>query len=96
MDLSRRGLFAAGAGLALAGCTAQPAPATRPEPEFDPQDWASVRAQFALDPDLIHLAAYVLAGQPASVRAAVETHRRGLDADTDGYLYDNGDRKSVV
>lgn len=89
MDLSRRGLFAAGAGLALAGCTAQPVPATRPEREFDPQDWASVRDQFALDPDLIHLAAYVFAGQPASVRAAIETHRRGLDVDTAGYLHDN-------
>lgn len=96
MDLSRRSLFAAGAGLALAGCTAQPVPASGPEREFDPQDWASVRDQFALDPDLIHLAAYVLAGQPASVRAAIDEHRRGLDADTDAYLHDNGHLEDEV
>lgn len=89
MDLSRRGLFAAGAGLALAGCTAQPVPTARPEREFDPQDWASVRDQFALDPDLIHLAAYVFAGQPAPVRRAIDEHRRGLDIDTAGYLHDH-------
>jgi selenocysteine lyase/cysteine desulfurase len=53
---------------------------------FDPQDWASVRDQFALDPDTAHFAAFVLAAHPRSVAEAVERHRTGLDADTQSYL----------
>jgi len=53
---------------------------------FDPGDWASVRDQFPLTPDLRHFAAFVLAAHPAPVAAAIERHRRGLDEDTNGYL----------
>jgi selenocysteine lyase/cysteine desulfurase len=76
--------LAAGVG-ALAGCTADPAspPAGK---AFDPKDWGSVRAQFALDPGLAHFAAFVFASHPAPVRAAIDKHRAGLDADTHGYL----------
>ena len=79
--------LAAGAGVALAGCTSDATPA-QPAP-FDPKDWASVRAQFALDPNLAHFAAFVFAAHPAPVRAAIDRHRAGLDADTHGYLRDD-------
>jgi selenocysteine lyase/cysteine desulfurase len=92
MTLPRRALLGAGlatgAGMALAGCTGE-APATpeqRQPPPFDPKDWASVRAQFALDPNLAHFAAFVFASHPAPVRAAIERHRAALDSDTAGYL----------
>jgi selenocysteine lyase/cysteine desulfurase len=82
--VSRRTVLGAGLSAgALAGCTAPASPA------FDPQDWASVRAQFALDPGLAHFAAFVLASSPAPVRAAIDRHRAGLDLDTQGYLQDD-------
>ena len=57
-----------------------------PAPAFDPADWASVRDQFPLDPDVAHFAAFVLAAHPRPVAEAVERHRAGLDADTHAYL----------
>jgi selenocysteine lyase/cysteine desulfurase len=53
---------------------------------FDPSDWASVREQFPLSPDLRHFAAFVLAAHPRPVTEAIERHRRGLDEDPEGYL----------
>jgi selenocysteine lyase/cysteine desulfurase len=55
-------------------------------PPFDPEDWASVRAQFPLRPDTAHFAAYVLAAHPAPVAEAIARHRAGLDEDTHAYL----------
>lgn len=54
--------------------------------DFDPADWDSVRAQFPLDPDLRHFAAFVLASHPRPVAEAIERHREGLDRDAEGYL----------
>ncbi|HEV2780246.1 MAG TPA: aminotransferase class V-fold PLP-dependent enzyme [Actinophytocola sp.] len=84
--LGRRAVL--GAGLAsgvgvLAGCTDNAGPA---QPLFNPNDWDSVRAQFPLNAELAHFAAFVLAAHPAPVREAIERHRAGLDADTHGYL----------
>jgi selenocysteine lyase/cysteine desulfurase len=56
------------------------------EESFDPSDWASVRAQFPLDPEIAQFAAFVLAAHPAPVARAIQTHRAGLDFDTEGYL----------
>ena len=67
--VGRRSVLGAGLGIALAGCTSSP------PPTFDPQDWSSVRGQFALDPNLAHFAAFVLAAHPAPVRAAIDRHR---------------------
>jgi selenocysteine lyase/cysteine desulfurase len=47
--------------------------------------WAAVRAQFDLDQGKRHFAAFVLASHPRPVAEAVERHRRGLQADPDGY-----------
>ncbi|HWM05283.1 MAG TPA: aminotransferase class V-fold PLP-dependent enzyme [Actinophytocola sp.] len=100
--LRRRSLLTAGlvtgAGAALAGCTTteQPAPVRAEEPAFDPADWDSVRAQFPLDPDLVHLAAFVLAAHPRPVRDAIERHRAGLDLDTDHYVHEHGSAEDDV
>lgn len=100
---SRRTLLTAGlltgAGALAASCTTgdSPArPAGRTRPEFEPTDWESVRAQFALDPDLAHFAAYVLAAHPAPVRAAIERHRAALDTDTEHYVQQQGQAEEEV
>jgi selenocysteine lyase/cysteine desulfurase len=90
--LSRRGLLGAatlaGATGAVAACERDRAvPGAATAPPLDPKSWPSVRAQFALDPGLAHLSAYVFAPHPAVVRAAIERHRAGLDADPIGYLH---------
>jgi selenocysteine lyase/cysteine desulfurase len=48
--------------------------------------WAAVKAQFPLSPDVRHFDGFVLASHPRAVRAAIDRHRRGLDADPAGYL----------
>jgi isopenicillin-N epimerase len=54
-------------------------------PLSQPPDWQSVRQQFPLSRDLIHLAGFFLASHPTPVRNAIERHREGLDADPIGY-----------
>jgi selenocysteine lyase/cysteine desulfurase len=67
------------------------------ETAFDPGDWASVRKQFPLTPDVLHFAAFVLAAHPRSVADAIERHRRGLDEDTHAYLEEHqGDSELAV
>jgi len=93
--LTRRQLLAAGAvgagAVALAGCDPEPAPADLAvaAPPLDPNDWASVRAQFALTGGVANFTAFVFASHAASVRTAVERHRAGLDADPYAYLHAN-------
>jgi selenocysteine lyase/cysteine desulfurase len=86
-----------GTAAVAAGCDPEPSaqpghttPAT--VPTLRSGDWNSVRAQFDLDPSLSHFSAFVLAPHPAAVRAAIDTHRRGLDRDPTGYLRANEDR----
>ena len=52
------------------------------------KNWRAVRAQFDLDSNYIHLAGLLLASHPAPVKAAIATHRQGLDANPTHYLYD--------
>ncbi|MFI6711753.1 aminotransferase class V-fold PLP-dependent enzyme [Nonomuraea sp. NPDC050478] len=78
-QLNRRAVLGAGMLAGVAACTSSPAP--EPSPAFDADDWESVRAQFTLDPAYGQFAAFVLAPAPAPVRAAIERHRAGLDAD---------------
>lgn len=85
-ELGRRRVLTAGLATALtAGLTA--CTTTPREAGFDPRDWDDVRALFPLDRKLIHTAAFVLAAHPKPVREAIERHRQGLDADTNGYLH---------
>jgi selenocysteine lyase/cysteine desulfurase len=82
-----------GAATLLAGCDDTSERASERSPAdrvaFDPTDWASVRAQFDLKPDLVHLAAWVLASHPRSVGTAIERHSAGLNEDANGYLTAN-------
>jgi selenocysteine lyase/cysteine desulfurase len=88
--LRRAGLLAgAGALAGLAGCEPD-RPAGRAAAA--PGGWAGVRARFELDPGKRHFAAFVLASHPRPVAEAIERHRRGLQADADGYLEDHGQR----
>jgi selenocysteine lyase/cysteine desulfurase len=82
----RRLLAAAAAALAGAGLTED---ALAEEERFDARDWRSVRAQFRLQPGLAHMTGFLLAAHPASVRRAIERHRRGLDANPAEYLHAN-------
>jgi len=63
---------------------------------LDPSDWASVRDQFAIDPDLRHFAAFVFASHPRPVREAIERHRRGLDANAESYLLAEEEENEVA
>lgn len=90
-------LVVAGGGAALAGCTNGESRAsgatTPPDPSpdraaTDLDDWDAVRGAFALDPELAHFAAYVLAAHPAPVREAIERWRTTLDTDTEAVLRD--------
>jgi selenocysteine lyase/cysteine desulfurase len=51
--------------------------------------WADVKAQFVLAPGLAHMAAFFFSSHPRVVRDALETHRRGLDADPFEYVEAN-------
>ncbi|PZF81143.1 aminotransferase class V-fold PLP-dependent enzyme [Jiangella anatolica] len=96
------GALAAGAPALLTGCSSdgddEPAAATSPPrlDEVDLSDWEVVRAQFPLDPELAHYAAYVLAAHPAPVRAAIERWREALDADPAAALADEMARDDEV
>ncbi|MFJ2788677.1 MULTISPECIES: aminotransferase class V-fold PLP-dependent enzyme [unclassified Streptomyces] len=61
---------------------------TAPQP-FDPQDWKSVRAQFLLSPDLVHLSNFYLASNPTPVRDAITNYRRAFDENPHSFLDDN-------
>jgi isopenicillin-N epimerase len=60
-------------------------------PSADTPSWAEVRRQFRHDPKLVQLGGLYLASHPAPVRAAIDRHRRGLDANPVGYLHAHGD-----
>ena len=65
------------AGVALA----KPKPAlTSHEAALDLHDWSSVRRQFDLSPDYVHLGLFYLTSHPRPVREAIEAYRRKLDA----------------
>ena len=88
-ELTRRGLLAR-AGIAT-GAVAL-GKIERAEAAPDLTDWGAVRAQFALSPNRVHLTSFLLAAHPRPVRAAIDRHRRGLDANPVDYLHANEGR----
>jgi isopenicillin-N epimerase len=78
-SIERRRFFGAlAAATALIGCSrAKSAPAASPEPPAD--EWARVRAEFALSAGWVHLSGFLMASHPRRVRDAIERHRRALD-----------------
>jgi isopenicillin-N epimerase len=74
----RHFIGALAAATALIGCSrAKEAPAASPEPPSD--EWARVRAEFALSADWVHLSGFLMASHPKRVREAIERHRHALD-----------------
>lgn len=96
-DLLRMGSAATGA-LAAAqalGCTAgsqapPPAAPAAPRPAaggVNGPDWGAIRAEFELADEYVHMACLLVASHPRVVRAAIDEHRRALDANPADYLH---------
>jgi selenocysteine lyase/cysteine desulfurase len=83
MALTRRNFLINGS-LSLAAGALSPllvqAEKTKPTSAPDFNDWESVRRQFELAPDYIHLALFFLASHPRAVRDAIEQYRAKIDA----------------
>jgi len=82
LGLGRASWAGAAASVTANAAAGEPAAA----PAFRADDWASVRAQFRLAPDYVHLSSFFIASHPAPVREAIETYRRALDDNPFGYL----------
>src|SRR5438045_8710111 len=79
MPFSRRRFLVTGSLAAGALASIKPFAAKAAAPE-DLHDWNVVRGQFDLDPAFTHLGLFYLTSHPRPVRAAIESHRRKLDA----------------
>lgn len=78
--LTRRALFA-GAGAVAAGAIGLEATRSEKPAVVDSKTgWEAVRAEFDLDPAIVHLSLFYLTPHPRAVRNAVEAHRQRLDA----------------
>jgi isopenicillin-N epimerase len=90
--LSRTGLaLAAGLGGSSRGWTEAAAQDLAP-PAMAAPDWQSVRAQFALSDEFVHMSAMLISSHPKTVRDAIEEHRRGMDANPLTYVFQNNRR----
>ena len=81
---TRKKLLQSAAAAAAAGGLTPRALAS--DAAFDPRSWASVRAQFALEPRVTNLSTFLLAPHPRPVREAIARHARALDRDAKRYL----------
>jgi isopenicillin-N epimerase len=83
MPLTRRDFLISGS-LSLAAGAFPPllvqAENTKSDTSPDLKDWDSVRREFELAPDYIHLALFFLASHPRPVRQAIEHYREKIDA----------------
>ena len=83
MPLTRRNFLVNGS-LSLAAGALSPllvqAAKSKPGTPADFKDWESVRREFELAPDYIHLALFFLASHPRAVRQAIEQYREKIDA----------------
>jgi isopenicillin-N epimerase len=83
MPLTRRNFLVSGS-LSLAAGALSPllvqAAKSKASAPLDFKDWESVRREFELAPDYIHLALFFLASHPRSVRQAIEQYREKIDA----------------
>lgn len=97
--VDRRG-FLVRAGLALGATVLSrgliPAFGAPAQPSGEQDSWQTLRAQFPLSPDLIHLAGFFLASHPKPVREAIERHRAGLDADPLGYWLEHEQKQEAM
>jgi selenocysteine lyase/cysteine desulfurase len=100
MDAINRRIFLVRSGLAIgAALLAAETPISTVvanSPPLTLNNWQAVREQFPLSRDHIHLAGFFLASHPTSVRAAIERHRRGLDADPIGYWFEQEEKQEAA
>lgn len=100
MDAINRRNFLVRSGLAIgAALLAVEAPvstAIANSPPLKLDTWQAVREQFQLSRDSIHLAGFFLASHPTPVRAAIERHRLGLDADPIGYWFEQEEKQEAA
>src|SRR5215831_12147773 len=82
MPLTRRDFLINGSLSLAAGAFSTVVRAEKPSPSAtsDFKDWETVRQQFQLSPDYIHLALFFLASHPRPVRQAIEQYRAKIDA----------------
>lgn len=83
ISITRRRFLAAtglslGAAAITSSCTVSPMKPREPVVGTS-DDWSSVRNQFDLSHEYIHLATFALASHPRPVREAIEKYRRALD-----------------
>ncbi len=71
-------------------------PSSPAAPDFDPQDWESVRAQFLLDPAMAQFAAFVLSPHTHVLDAAINGYRDELAVDTELALLSGIEREAAV
>jgi len=83
-------------GAALLATEAPVSTATASSPPLKLDSWQDVRGEFQLSRDSIHLAGFFLSSHPASVRAAIERHRLGLDADPIGYWFEQEEKQEAT
>jgi len=83
MPLTRRDFLISGS-LSLAAGAFSPlvaqAEKNKPSAPVDLKDWESVRREFELAPDYVHLALFFLASHPRPVRQAIDQYREKIDA----------------
>jgi isopenicillin-N epimerase len=82
MAFTRRSFLVTGSAALTAGALApawSAVPRQLPPAGADLSDWNSVRRQFDLSPDYIHLGLFFLTSHPRPVRDAIESHRQRLD-----------------
>ncbi len=94
MDMDRRHFITGSVTAAIAGRVALTEPAAAAAPSrVDGNDalatWDSVRKQFLLGHDYVHMALMLFASHPRPVREAIERHRRGLDENPVRYLHEH-------
>ena len=92
--LVKTGVGVGGVGL-LSSCGASngvPSAAAPAAARAGAWTWAEIKAQFAVDPGLVHMTSFFLSSHPRPVRDAVEQHRRALDENPVHYLEDNAAR----
>jgi selenocysteine lyase/cysteine desulfurase len=86
----------AATGVSSPSATGSESPSGPTVPDFDPQDWESVRAQFPLDTAMSQFAAFVLSPHTAQVDAAIDYHRQRLAFDTEQTLLDGQPLEDAV
>ncbi|SFE47297.1 aminotransferase class V-fold PLP-dependent enzyme [Nitrosomonas sp. Nm166] len=81
MSMTRRN-FLLSAGCTAVACTALPSAGNASDHThdvFNPHDWHSVRAQFNLSPNYIHLTGFYIASHPRPVREAIARYSKAID-----------------